>query len=418
VAELSINTFNTSLGTTGRSAYLGDQEDYKALYALAQEQEGDDFFRIEKFTRKTKNDGTLTGYPTASVFSSTMNSNVMDLYKMLGMRHSKVYYGFDGATAFVSALLNVDYMFGESDKYENGLYEIVNNSGDVYLYHCKYTLPFGYVAPMGWNVTDEIGTGVRVQNQLTEDLGIAEPLLDRATSETSGDNVCITADRAGYYYARINATGTKKVQVLGGTLETQDYGDLKDGAILYLGYLQKGERVTLTNGDDTDDTPKVSAEAYVMNEEVLAQAVEILSKEHLENVAMDSTHISGTLSLKEAGRLILSVPYEEGWTVQIDGENAEPEQFGNALMAFDLEAGEHTIQMHYVPEGRNIGILVSAGSVLILLGCVLCQRCDRKRKDCAENEPLQKAADETMEDGNAEKTHTEEGSVKEEAGRM
>ena len=418
VAELSINTFNTSLGTTGRSAYLGDQEDYKALYTLAREQEGDDFFRIEKFTRKTKNDGTLTGYPTASVFSSTMNSQVMDLYKKLGMRHSKVYYGFDGATAFVSALLNVDYMFGGSDKYENGLYEIVNNSGDVYLYHCKYTLPFGYVAPTGWNVTDEISTGVRAQNQLTEDLGIAEPLLDRATSETSGDNVCITADRAGYYYARINATGTKKVQVLGGTLETQDYSDLKDGSILYLGYLLEGERVTLTNGDDADETQKVSAEAYVLNEEVLAQAVEILSKEHLENVEMDSTHISGTLNLEEAGRLILSVPYEEGWTVQIDGENAEPEQFGNALMAFDLEAGEHTIQMHYVPEGRNIGILVSAGSVLILLGYVLCQWCDRKRKDCAENEPLQKAADETMEDGNAEKTHTEEGSVKEEAGRM
>ena len=67
--------------------------------------------------------------------------------------------------------------------------------------------------------------------------------------------------------------------------------------------------------------------------------------------------------------------------MQIDVENAETEQFGNALMAFDLEAGEHTIQMHYVPEGRNIGILVSAGSVLILLGCVLCQRCDRKRKE-------------------------------------
>ena len=44
---------------------------------------------------------------------------------------------------------------------------------------------------------------------------------------------------------------------------------------------------------------------------------------------------------------------DRGWTVQIDGENAEPEQFGNALMAFDLEAGEHTIQMHYVPEGRK-----------------------------------------------------------------
>ncbi len=407
VAELSINMFNTSLGTTGRSAYLGDQEDYKALYALAQEQEEENFFRVEKFTRKTKNDGTLTGYPTASVFSSTMNSQVMDLYKKLGMRHSKVYYGFDGATVFVSALLNVDYMFGESDKYENGMYEIVNNSGDVYLYHCKYTLPFGYVAPTGWDVTDEIGTGVRVQNQLIEDLGITGTLLDRATSEANGDNVCITADRAGYYYARINASGTKKVQVLGGALETQDYSDLKDGSILYLGYLQAGDRVTLTNGDDTDETPKVSAEAYVLNEEVLAQAVELLAAEHLENVQMDSTHISGTLKLEEAGRLILSVPYEEGWTVQIDGENAEPEQFGDALMAFDLEAGEHTIQMHYVPEGRNIGILVSAGSVLILLGCVLCQRHSGKRKECDEDEPSQITLDET--EGN---------SVKEETGKM
>ena len=54
------------------------------------------------------------------------------------------------------------------------------------------------------------------------------------------------------------------------------------------------------------------AEAYVLNEEVLAQAVELLSREHLENVQMDSTHISGTLSLEEAGRLILSVPYEKG----------------------------------------------------------------------------------------------------------
>ena len=418
VAELSINTFNTSLGTTGRTAYLGDQEDYKALYALAQEQEGENFFRVEKFTRKTKNDGTLTGYPTASVFSSTMNSDVMDLYKTLGMRHSKVYYGYDGATAFVAALLNVDYMFGESDKYANGLYETVADSGEIYLYHCKYTLPFGYVAPTGWDIPDEIGTGVRVQNQLVEDLGITDELLNHVTSEASGDNVCITADRAGYYYARINAAGTKKAEVLGGPLEMQDYGDLKDGSILYLGYLQKGERVTLTNGDDTDDTPKVSAEAYVLNEDVLAQAVELLSREHLENLQMDSTHISGTLNLREAGRLILSVPYEKGWTVWIDGEKTEPETFGNALMAFDLEAGEHTIQMNYVPDGWNIGVPVSAGCVLILLGYVLCQRRDRKRKDCTENEPSQKAADETMKNGNAEKTHTEDDSVKEEAGRM
>ena len=63
--------------------------------------------------------------------------------------------------------------------------------------------------------------------------------------------------------------------------------------------------------------------------------------------------------------------------------------------------------MHYVPEGRNIGILVSAGSVLILLGCVLCQRRGGKRKECDEDEPSQMTLDET-----------EENFVKEEIGKI
>ena len=96
--------------------------------------------------------------------------------------------------------------------------------------------------------------------------------------------------------------------------------------------------------------------------------------------------------------------------MQIDGENAEPEQFGDALMAFDLETGEHTIQMHYVPEGRNIGILVSAGSVLILLGCVLSQRRSGKKADRREEDPTpsQKALNEMEE----ESMETEANSVK------
>ena len=88
---------HTSLGTVSRSAYLNSQKDYKDLYEQTKELE-DGFYRVEKFTRKTKNDGTLAGYPTASIFSSTMNSDVMELYDRLGSRHSKVFYTFEGAT--------------------------------------------------------------------------------------------------------------------------------------------------------------------------------------------------------------------------------------------------------------------------------------------------------------------------------
>ena len=40
---------------------------------------------------------------------------------------------------------------------------------------------------------------------------------------------------------------------------------------------------------------------------------------------------------------------------------------------------------------------MSAGSVLILLGCVLCQRRGGKRKECDEDEPSQMTLDETKE---------------------
>ncbi len=377
IVECTANTYVTSIGTVSRSAYLGQQEDYRSLYELTKEQE-ESFYRLEKFTRKTKNDGTLTGYPTASVFSSTMNSYVMDMYRLLGMRHSKVYYGFDGATALTSAMLNVRYMFGESEKYENGLYTLMAQSGDIYLYRCSAVLPFGYVAPPDYELTDAYkDNGIRVQNQLVTDLGIRKPLFIRARSSQSGDDVVLTAEEGGYYYAILTASGTSKVDYVGGSTETEKFNDLKNGSILYLGYLEKDQAITLTNGDEKDITKKISASIYRMDEEVLKEALEILSARHMEDVVWKSDYIAGNIALEEAGRLILSVPYEDGWTVYVNGEETEGTLFGGCLMAFDLEPGEYAFEMKYVPKGSGAGMAVSGISIALFAAALFV----RKRKD-------------------------------------
>lgn len=441
-AESSINLYNTSIGTTSRPAYLDELADYQALHEYAEEQE-QGFYRMEKFTRKTKNDGTLAGYPTASLFSSTLNSSVMDLYARWGMRHSKVYYGFDGATAFTSALLNVRWMFGENapkesgfgqggsgqsaseqsdfgqsssgqnasrqggsgqngsgqsvsmemmgenaptateilpadtglgdglenggHKYENMLYTWHGTSGAIDLYACEITLPFGYVAPFAYDLPEK-GNGIRLQNQMVRGLGVQGSLFEGARTEEAGDDVRITARRSGIYYAVITSGDTKKVDIIGGGLEEMNYSDIKNGSIVYLGYLHEGDTVTLTNGDEDDETPKVFAEGYVMNEEALQRACEILSQNCLADVTYDSTHVSGRLDLEEPGRLILSIPYEKGWIVEVNGEKAEPALFGGSLIALDLEAGAYEINMRYIPEGRNAGVIISVVSVLVTAG--------------------------------------------------
>lgn len=392
VAESTINTDYTSIGTVSRSAYLGQQEDYQALYqwTVTREQngnitddsgDGQEFYRLEKFTRKTKNDSTLAGFPSASVFSSTMNSGVMDMYTALGMRHSKVYYGFDGATAFTAALLNVKYMFGESEKYESSLYTLVNHSGDVYLYESNAILPFGYVAPVGFDLPEKSGNSVRLQNTLMDALGVQEELLTKVTSKDAGDDVRFTAKEPGTYYGRLTAGGTGKMEVIGGVLETQQFNDLKDEAILYLGYLDAGETLTLTNGDEEDETQAISVDIYRLNEAALQQALEVLAEQHLTNVTYDSTHVQGKLALTKAGRLILSIPYEKGWTVLLNGEEVEPELFGGSLMAFDLEPGEYELSMHYVPAGSCAGAIVTAFSVVIFAGIMLYGGRLRKKRE-------------------------------------
>lgn len=362
VLECTVNTYVTSVGTVSRSAYLGQQEDYKALYDMTAERE-EGFYRLEKFSRKTKNDGTLTGYPTASVFSSTLNSQVMDMYKRLGMRHSKVYYCFDGATALVSAMLNVNYMFGESENYENGLYALEGHNGDIYLYRNRATLPFGYVAPTGFDLPENENKGISLQNQMVRDMGVEGLLFIQEESVQAGDDVEFTAAEGGYYYAMLTASGTNKVDYIGGSTQEERFNDLKNGSILYLGYLEKDQSITLTNGNEEDETPKIFANVYRMDEEVLARTLERLSAQHMEEVSRESDYISGRITMREAGRLICSVPYEEGWKVLVNGEERKGVLFGGCLMAFDLEPGEYAFEMTYVPKGAGAGIWISAASL-------------------------------------------------------
>lgn len=380
--ECLINTYNTSVGTVSRSDYLRQEADYRALYAETAEQ-NDGFYRVEKFDRRTKNDGTLTGYPTASVFSSTMNSYVMDMYRLLGMRHSKVYYAFDGATALMSAMLNVNYMFGGSDKYENTLYTLCGRSGDVYLYECSAVLPFGYVGPKGFDIPDDSAdNGLQVQERLLRELGVRDDLFRRAKTVGRGSDVQFTADSEGIYYGLVDDWGTGSIDYIGGSTGKESFRELTKGSVFYMGYLREGQTITLTNGDEQDETPKVSAVIYQMNEKALREALEVLSARHLTNVVWESDRIEGELSLREPGRLILSVPCEAGWTVLVNGEKTEPLTFGGCLVALDLEPGEYRLEMSYVPAGTGAGLVVSAVSTAAFAAAMLIGgRMRRRRKE-------------------------------------
>ena len=111
---------------------------------------------------------------------------------------------------------------------------------------------------------------------------------------------------------------------------------------------------------------ELSAAVFRLNEAVLDQALAALSKQHLEQVSYGDSWLKGKIDMEEAGRLILSIPYEKGWRVKLNGEAVEPGLFGGAFIAFDLQPGHYELEMEFVPYGKWAGFWLGLFSFGVL----------------------------------------------------
>lgn len=376
IMESAMNMAVTSVSTTSRSKYLASHNEYHTLVNRTRENDSD-FYRFEKFSRVTKNDGALIGYPTASLFSSTGNSYVGDFYEKMGMSYSKVFYCFDGATPLTSALLSVRYMFSTSAEEAQGtLYELIDSENGLYLYRNKYSLPLGYMVSRGYDVLNEAAgmipdaaqtyndfTPLETQNRMAAALTDSPALFLPVSTTLEGSATTIDISQPGYYYAYINNSSVKTAlaEING---KRTEFKRLNHNHILNLGYIEAGSEVTLTAKDNKD----LLLSAYRMNEDTLADVISVLNEQTLVIDSFDEDSVRGHIQVTTPGNLILSIPYEPGWTLKIDGIETDMERFANAFISIPLKEGGHTIELSYYPAGLKLGIAMSLVSFTVLLG--------------------------------------------------
>ncbi|MBE6828473.1 MAG: hypothetical protein E7514_07725 [Ruminococcaceae bacterium] len=158
--------------------------------------------------------------------------------------------------------------------------------------------------------------------------------------------------------------------------------DIDDRHISDLGYFEAGEKYTLTVCEPDRPLSEYDAEypltdsiqmsvASVNEEKFLEGYNRILENGTLNVTRFDDTHIEGTVKSTVDGFMMMSMPYDLGWTVYVDGEPVELHEHESHIMMFPISKGEHTVQMQYFPQGLKEGILVSVaavfGLVLVLL---------------------------------------------------
>ena len=382
--EAAVNMTVTSVTTTSRTAYTADNEDVRFLAETLQPAE--DFYRVEKKTRKTKNDGAWMNFPSVSLFSSTANADLTKFFKRMGCEASTNAYSITGSTPLVDMLLSVRYAL-YSERMENtDIMMYLRESGETYLYENIYTLPLGFVVPsdLEENWLYQMDNPADVQNDLCGVLG-SDPVLALVDGEMTGNTYRFTADITGEYYAYV---ANKQVKDVKASLPTgqKSFSNTDRGYFLELGTIADGNEVTLTAGQTGE---QLNVFVYRFSERAFISVYEKLNEMPMHLTSWTDTELSGTVDAAEAGMLLTTIPYDEGWTVTVDGKPAVTKKAFEAFLALDLPEGHHEIHFSYFPKGLKGGMILTGTSAAVLLLLYLIRRQTDKqdKKDTRRTNP-------------------------------
>lgn len=363
IIECTVNMENTSIVTTGRTAYLLDNN---AVDNLLEKVKSEDtgFYRIEKtFGLKTNNDSAWHGYPSISTFSSTAPAGITDLLGSFGCVHSMNSYNSKGSTLVTSSIFNVKYVISNKLLPESSLFNFYYGNDGEFLYENKYTLPVGFMVDSNiqtdWNTATPYN-GIEMQNEFIKlNTGI-EDVFEQIYEFRTDTEVTVEPYNDAHMYAVIRNVNCDSVSVtINGKLYS--YTGLKNGNhIIDMGYIRTEDNVTLAA--DTS----MNAIVYAMDTDKFIRAYNILSSGGLKVTEHSETTINGTVDTAKDGIMFFSIPYDAGWTIKVDGKKVPTFAIKDAVLGINLTAGQHTIEMSYHPVNMISGIMITIACILIL----------------------------------------------------
>ncbi|MBQ9764641.1 MAG: YfhO family protein [Lachnospiraceae bacterium] len=378
--EAFINTQKTSIFTTTRSAYLADNQAISTvLNTVAAEDDG--FYRVEKLTRRTKNDSAWHHYHGLSIFSSTANAGYANLLASLGGERSTNSYGYYGATPLVEALTNVKYVLG-TEGLETPFRTLVTSADNTYLYRNNYNFGMGYMVPTtleeDWII--KVNNPFIIQNNFASFTTGISPIFSSVPYSTSGNSIKFSPKSDMQVYACITSSGKNFTVTytddLGQEIKPPVTYSMNQKYVIDLGYLDSTYNVTITS----EDSSTINLYLYSINEDIFKEFCTEFGQSSFQVSSYDDTHMSGTINVKEDGLFVSAIVYEEGWTVLVDGVEVETEAFMDALIAFPLASGTHEISFSYYPKGLKEGLIISATCFITFLLITIIPFIIRKKK--------------------------------------
>ncbi|MDY2879453.1 MAG: YfhO family protein [Candidatus Borkfalkiaceae bacterium] len=372
------------------SSAAHDTAKYQSQMALADRIEDGEFYRVG-LPYKTMDVNTVgaMGYNSLGHYTSLTSGDYMDGMKSLGYSSYWMEVGQYGGTAFSDALFCQKYVIrnGSSSSaiYSSATFHITEN---------EFFLPLGIVVPDG-NLPSTL-SGERTERTEsvwraiggTGDLITVFPFGDAAVSGMEAkyeDGVYTFSDftsskgkivyhvyvegRQRLYFdcfdlystaLRQHVNDSFAVKVNGSTISSS-YPTQKQNGFLFLGEFENRT---------VDVEITLLKEFYGSSFAVFGEDVQKL-KNYVDEVisahcSVEGNRISGKVTAKSGEYLLLSLPFDRGYTARVNGKKVGTEKVLGDLIAIPLAEGENEIGLTFVPSGFAAGAAISLCGVLLL----------------------------------------------------
>lgn len=106
---------------------------------------------------------------------------------------------------------------------------------------------------------------------------------------------------------------------------------------------------------------------YYFNEDIFKEHINILNNNKLKIKEIKKNYLKGNIELKKDEILFLSIPYEKGWNIYVDGKKVEYFQIFDTFLGLKVSKGKHVITMRYYSSGIKLGIIMSILGIIIYI---------------------------------------------------
>ncbi len=368
--------------------------DMKEAASLIEEQEDDTFYRMEKtFSEMSErredrepaaSEGFVYEYKGVTHYSSTYDTELNDFLVQLGYcKQDAMAVNYVDTNFLADSLLGIKYIIGEADQEPMEFIADYPGEREALIYKNEFALDFGTIClgeaeKFEWE-DDPFKNAEKILNELLGEENNYYRSLSSVMTEEDEVSWEISVDQSGPVYAYFNNGHADADVYVNGKLKQPYFGRFYKN-VMYLGSYEKGDKIKLQLKDTYDKDYDYKLIAVSLDETLTKEKLQQAKENSFDPQIIKGGYVKGSYQSSDDSKMILQVPYDEGWTVYINGKEAEYKKAFNGLMQIEVSAGENEIEMKYFPSGFAVGLACTVFGIGLFFVCRIVEYKKAKEK--------------------------------------